>query len=195
MRASQNYNSLSYDDKILDGFYDLYGVFTRSTSERMPSLVDLQGAPMSDSVTWEAVLINKAADANLLKLEQTALEMAIKMQTESPISVNHYLVRKLAALVSDHMGGPVGDPEKMLRKWRNLSYSLKATLGSMVLPLGSLTVGLARHRALLFKVHTPYLLFIFHLCIKCLVNSIDVHPFSCNFPFHVLNQIALNFCY
>lgn len=156
MRASQNYNSLSYDDKILDGFYDLYGVFTESTSERMPSLVDLQGAPMSDSVTWEAVLINKAADANLLKLEQTALEMAIKMGTESPISVNSYLVRKLAVLVSDHMGGPVGDPEKMLRKWRNLSYGLKATLGSMVLPLGSLTVGLARHRALLFKVHTPY---------------------------------------
>lgn len=147
-----NYNSLSYDDKILDGFYDLYGVFTESTSERMPSLVDLQGAPMSDSVTWEAVLINKAADANLLKLEQTALEMAIKMGTESPISVNSYLVRKLAVLVSDHMGGPVGDPEKMLRKWRNLSYGLKATLGSMVLPLGSLTVGLARHRALLFKL-------------------------------------------
>ncbi|XP_022923956.1 probable serine/threonine-protein kinase SIS8 isoform X1 [Cucurbita moschata] len=147
-----NYNSLSYDDKILDGFYDLYGVFTESTSEKMPSLVDLQGAPMSGSVTWEAVLINKAADANLLKLEQTALEMAIKMGSESPISVNSYLVRKLAVLVSDHMGGPVGDPEKMLIKWRNLSYSLKATLGSMVLPLGSLTVGLARHRALLFKL-------------------------------------------
>lgn len=160
MRASQNYNSLSYDDKIMDGFYDLYGVFTGSTSERMPSLVDLQGAPMSDSVTWEAVLINKAADANLLKLEQTALEMAIKMGSESPISVNSRLVRKLAVLVSDHMGGPVGVPEKMLRKWRTLSYSLKATLGSMVLPLGSLTVGLARHRALLFKVLAPYLLFI-----------------------------------
>ena len=169
MRASQNYNSLSYDDKILDGFYDLYGVFTESTSEKMPSLVDLQGAPMSGSVTWEAVLINKAADANLLKLEQTALEMAIKMGSESPISVNSYLVRKLAVLVSDHMGGPVGDPEKMLIKWRNLSYSLKATLGSMVLPLGSLTVGLARHRALLFKVLAPRnLIFIFyyHLCIK-----------------------------
>ncbi|XP_022955087.1 probable serine/threonine-protein kinase SIS8 [Cucurbita moschata] len=147
-----NYNSLSYDDKILDGFYDLYGVFSDSTSERMPSLVDLQGAPMSDSVTWEAVLINKAADANLLKLGQTALEIAIKTRSESPISVNRYLVRKLAVLVSDHMGGPVGDPEKMLRKWRNLSYSLKATLGSMVFPLGSLTVGMARHRALLFKL-------------------------------------------
>lgn len=62
------------------------------------------------------------------------------------------LVHELAVLVSDHMGGPVVDPESMLLAWRSISYNLKATLGSMVLPLGSLTIGLARHRALLFKV-------------------------------------------
>ncbi|XP_040996401.1 probable serine/threonine-protein kinase SIS8 isoform X3 [Juglans microcarpa x Juglans regia] len=147
-----NYNSLSYDDKILDGFYDLYGVMAESTSERMPSLVDLQGTPVSDRVTWEAVLVNRAADANLLKLEQRALELAVKSRSNSLVFVGSNLVRKLAILVADYMGGPVGDPESMLRAWQSLSYSLKATLGSMVLPLGSLTIGLARHRALLFKV-------------------------------------------
>lgn len=121
-------------------------------SERMPSLVDLQGTPVSESVTWEAVLVNKAADANLLKLEQMALEMAVKSRSDSLVFVNSNLVRKLAVLVADYMGGPVGDPNNMLRAWRNLSYNLKATLGSLVLPLGSLTIGLARHRALLFKV-------------------------------------------
>ncbi|KAK9278000.1 hypothetical protein L1049_027557 [Liquidambar formosana] len=146
------YSALSYDDKILDGFYDLYGIMTESTSEKMPSLVDLQGTSVSDSVTWEAVLVNKAADANLLKLEQNALEMAVKSRSESLIPVGSDLVRKLATLVSDYMGGPVGDPDSMSRAWGNLNYSLKATLGSMVLPLGSLTIGLARHRALLFKV-------------------------------------------
>uniref|UniRef100_A0A0R0J9B7 non-specific serine/threonine protein kinase n=1 Tax=Glycine max TaxID=3847 RepID=A0A0R0J9B7_SOYBN len=115
-----NYNALGYDDKTLDGFYDLYGSLTESTPARMPSLVDLQlqGTPISD---FEVVI-----DSNL--------------------------VRKLAIFVADYMGGPVGDPESMTRAWRSLSYSLKATLGSMVLPLGSLTIGLARHRALLFKV-------------------------------------------
>ncbi|KAG2667590.1 hypothetical protein I3843_15G119500 [Carya illinoinensis] len=147
-----NYNSLSYDDKILDGFYDLYGVMAESTSERMPSLVDLQGTPVSDRVTWEAVLVNRAADANLLKLEQRALELAVKSRSNSLVFVGSNLVRKLAILVADYMGGPVGDPESMLRAWQSLIYSLKATLGSMVLPLGSLTIGLARHRALLFKV-------------------------------------------
>ena len=119
----------------------------------MPSLVDLQGAPVSDNVSWEAILVNRAADSNLLKLEQEALEMAGKSRSESLNAVVvGDLIRKLAALVSKYMGGPVGDPDNMLGAWKRLSHSLKATLGSMVLPLGSLTIGLARHRALLFKV-------------------------------------------
>ena len=118
----------------------------------MPSLIDLQGTPVSDSITWEAILVSKANDTKLLKLEQEALEMAVKSRLGSVIFVGHNLLRKLAIIVSDYMGGPVGDPEKMSMAWRSLSYELKATLGSMVLPLGSLTIGLARHRALLFKV-------------------------------------------
>ncbi|GAY58993.1 hypothetical protein CUMW_191170 [Citrus unshiu] len=147
-----NYNSLSYDDKIMDGFYDLYGIPSESTSDRMPSLVDLQGTPVSGSVMWEAVLVNRAADSNLLKLEQKVLEVAVKSRSHSQAFVGIDLVRNLAVLVADYMGGPVGDPENMSRASRSLSYSLKGTLGSMVLPLGSLTIGLARHRALLFKV-------------------------------------------
>lgn len=118
----------------------------------MPSLVDLQGIPISENVTWEAVLVNRVGDANLLKLEQKALEMVVKSRSGSPNSMGSELARKLAVLVAEYMGGPVADPDSMSRAWRSLSYSLKATLGSMVLPLGSLTIGLARHRALLYKV-------------------------------------------
>ncbi|KAK2986018.1 hypothetical protein RJ640_005110 [Escallonia rubra] len=147
-----NYNALGYDDKILDGFYDLYGVLMESTSTKMPSLVDLQGTPVSVNITWEAILVNKVTDTKLLRLEQTALEMAVKSRLVSQHLVVNDLVRQLAALVSSHMGGPVGDPDNMLIAWRSLSYNLKATLRSMVLPLGSLKIGMARHRALLFKV-------------------------------------------
>ncbi|KAJ6291075.1 hypothetical protein OIU76_023181 [Salix suchowensis] len=135
MHASQNYNALSYDDKVLDGFYDLYGIMTESTTDKMPSLVDLQGTPVSDGVTWEAVLVNRAADANLLKFEQKALEMAVKSRSECQVFIGSALVGRLAVLVSDYMGGSVGDPSNLSRAWRSLSYSLKATLGSMVLPL------------------------------------------------------------
>ncbi|KAL1216851.1 putative serine/threonine-protein kinase SIS8 [Cardamine amara subsp. amara] len=149
-----NYNCLGYDDKILDGFYDLYGVLNASSSERIPPLLDLQGTPVSDGETWEAVLVNRSGDSNLLRLEQMAIDIAAKSRSSVSSSgfVNSELVRKLAILVGDYMGGPVVEPDSMLRAWRSLSYSLKATLGSMVLPLGSLTIGLARHRALLFKV-------------------------------------------
>ncbi|KAK7314640.1 hypothetical protein VNO77_33167 [Canavalia gladiata] len=146
-----NYNALGYDDKILDGFYDLYGILTESTPARMPSLVDLQGTQISSGGTWEAVLVNKAADFNLLKLVQKAQDLTGKSSPDFVV-IDSNLVRKLAIFVADYMGGPVGDPESMTRAWRSLDYSLKATLGSMVLPLGSLTIGLARHRALLFKV-------------------------------------------
>lgn len=147
-----NYNALGYDDKISDGFYDLYGVLTDSTSTRMPSLIDLQGTPTANDVKWEAVLVNRVADSNLLKLEQKAMGFAVKSREDFEIVVDRNLVHKLAILVAEYMGGSVEDPESMSRAWRSLSYSLKATLGSMVLPLGSLTIGLARHRALLFKV-------------------------------------------
>ncbi|XP_024990305.1 probable serine/threonine-protein kinase SIS8 [Cynara cardunculus var. scolymus] len=146
------YSALSYDDKILDGFYDLYDISTQALSSKMPSLVDLQGTPLSDNITLEAVLVNKATDVKLLRLEQSALEIAVKSTSESLSPSGHNMVQRLAALVSNHMGGPVGDPDKMLLAWRNFSYKLKATLGSIVLPLGSLKVGMACHRALLFKV-------------------------------------------
>lgn len=118
----------------------------------MPSLIDLQRTEVSDHISWEAILVSKAADSKLLKLEQRALEIAVKERSKLMDFSASNLVHKLAALVSDHMGGPVVDPDSMLLAWRSLSYNLKATLGSMVLPLGSLTIGLPRHRALLFKV-------------------------------------------
>ncbi|RDX89886.1 putative serine/threonine-protein kinase SIS8, partial [Mucuna pruriens] len=154
IRASQNYNALGYDDKILDDFYDLHGTLTESTPARMPSLVDLQllGTSISGSGTWEAVLVNRTADSNLLKLVKKAQKLTGKSSPDIEVVIDSNLVRKLAMFVADYMGGPIGDPESMRRAWRSLSYSLKATLGSLILPLGSLTIGLARHRALLFKV-------------------------------------------
>lgn len=129
----------------------------------MPSLLDLQGMSVSDNVPWEAVLVDRAFDSNLLRLERKALQMTAKLRSESFSFVSSNLVQKLAVLVSEYMGGPVADPDSMSRAWRSLSYSLKATLGSMILPLGSLTIGLSRHRALLFKVLALFVHFFSYL--------------------------------
>eukprot|EP01018_Ginkgo_biloba_P004723 Gb_28014 [translate_table: standard] len=147
-----NYNALNYDEKVVDGFYDLYGVVSDSTSEKMPSLVDLQGTPVSNSISWEAVLVNRTTDSDLVKLEQKALSLAIESRVGLQGLLRSGLVQKIANLVADYMGGPVGDPDQMLKCWRTTSKGLRDTLDNMVLPLGCLRVGLARHRALLFKV-------------------------------------------
>ncbi|XP_071685810.1 probable serine/threonine-protein kinase SIS8 isoform X2 [Rutidosis leptorrhynchoides] len=149
-----NFGALSYDDKVLDGFYDVYDTSTTVLSSKMPSLLDLQATQVSDNITWEAIVVNKAADAKLLQLEKSALDVTIKSTSECFTFVGQDMVQKLAILVSNYMGGPVGDPDKMLLTWQSFIYKLKTTLGSNVLPLGSLNVGMARHRALLFKVLT-----------------------------------------
>ncbi|KAK1302758.1 Serine/threonine-protein kinase EDR1 [Acorus calamus] len=128
-----NYNALSYDDKILDGFYDLYGILAEPTSVTMPSLVDLQGMPMSDNISCEAILVNRAEDADLLTLERRVHVMAIESGEGSLNFNGRDLVQKLAVLVSDYMGGPVGDPERMLKAWRMLSNHLRSSVGNMVL--------------------------------------------------------------
>lgn len=40
--------------------------------------------------------------------------------------------------------------------WRESSDELKDCLGSVVVPIGSLSIGLCRHRALLFKVRFQF---------------------------------------
>ncbi|KAK1279768.1 Serine/threonine-protein kinase EDR1 [Acorus gramineus] len=130
---AENYNALSYDDKILDGFYDLYGILAEPTSVTMPSLVDLQGMPMSDNISCEAILVNRAEDADLLTLERRVRVMTVQSGEGSLNFNGRDLVQKLAVLVSDYMGGPVGDPERMLKAWRMLSNHLRSSVGNMVL--------------------------------------------------------------
>eukprot|EP00250_Pteridium_aquilinum_P013535 c21400_g1_i1 orf=852-4133(-) len=147
------YNALNYDDKVVDGFYDVYGVASDLSSEMMPDLIDLQDTPVSDKVTWEVVLVNRATDNNLVNLERKVLSMVL----DSRVSVTGGLKKselapRIAHLVAKQMGGPVIDEALLHKRWRTNSTELRVSLGNVVLPLGRLQIGLGRHRALLFKV-------------------------------------------
>ncbi|KAF8723556.1 hypothetical protein HU200_021509 [Digitaria exilis] len=147
-----SFNALSYDDKILDGFYDICATGDEATLSTIPSLMELQALPFSHGAKTEAVLVNRALDSELVALEQKAFIMALEVRLKNAESVGWTLVQTLATLVSNYMGGPVVDPESMLLKYRDMSSALRANIRSAVIPLGQLKVGLARHRALLFKV-------------------------------------------
>lgn len=137
----------------MDGFYDLNG-FSSNLIERgkMPLLVDLQTASLSENVGCEVILVNRMVDIKLKQLEKNAFAVSKDYCLSGQGLLSSGLLQKLADIVVDRMGGPVGDPDEMMKKWSARSHELRDSLRTIVIPLGCLDVGLSRHRALLFKV-------------------------------------------
>ncbi|XP_020693569.1 probable serine/threonine-protein kinase SIS8 isoform X1 [Dendrobium catenatum] len=146
-----SYNVVNYDEKLTDGFYDVYGIIS-DHDRKMPSLVDLQATSVSEILEYEVVLLDRTVDCALQHLEKRALLIASECRAIENGPIASCLVQKIAHLVAEYMGGRVEDAEDMLRRWKIRSNELRTSLNTIVLPLGLLGVGLSRHRALLFKV-------------------------------------------
>ncbi|CAL9125879.1 unnamed protein product [Musa acuminata var. zebrina] len=148
-----SYNVVNYDEKLMDGFYDVYGIISNAgVGEKIPSLVDLQAISVSDEIDYEVILVNQTVDHALQQLERRAIAIALESRVEEHGLLASGLIQKIADLVVCNMGGPVDDAIDMLRRWTLKSCELRNSLNTIVLPLGSLGIGLSRHRALLFKV-------------------------------------------
>ncbi|XP_074311487.1 serine/threonine-protein kinase EDR1 isoform X2 [Silene latifolia] len=142
-----DYSVLDYQERVIDGFYDVFGLSTDPALQgKMPSLADLE-TNAGDS-GFEAVIVNRTIDPILVELEQVAQCILLDCSA-SEIGV---LVQRLSELVTEHMGGPVKDANVVLARWTAISTELKSSLHTSVFPIGSLKVGVSRHRALLFKV-------------------------------------------
>lgn len=154
---------LDYDEKILDGFYDIFVLSADSVGHgKMPSLSDLQ-ANTGDR-GFEVILVNRPIDRSLQELEQVAECIALDCQ-HAEISV---LVQKIADVVTEHMGGPVRDANDLLARWMEKSTTLRTSLQTSLLPIGGVNIGLSRHRALLFKVSLHLIINLFEfLRIHC----------------------------
>ncbi|KAL6578422.1 hypothetical protein OROMI_010750 [Orobanche minor] len=149
---------LSYGDKIPDGFYNILGmnpylwIMCNDLEEgkRMPSLMALKTVDPNDT-TLEVTLLDRHGDSQLRELEDKAQE--IYFSAESTL----VLAEKLGKLVAVHMGGcfPVeqGDLNfgyKLVhQRWKDLNKCV-------VIPIGNLSMGLCRHRAILFKKLADY---------------------------------------
>lgn len=69
-----------------------------------------------------------------------------------PISICFlYSITKFVAVTR---GSASMREDDIVSVWRESSDDLKDCLGSVVIPIGSLSVGICRHRALLFKVRS-----------------------------------------
>lgn len=147
-----NYNVIGYDDKVMDGFYDVYGVTSNMVERgKMPLLVDLQMAPVSD-VDCEVILVNHVVDLELNLLERKVCSLVEECCVSELGLILSGLLQKLADVVVNRMGGPVVNADKLTKRWAMRSRELRDSMRTIVLSLGCLDVGLSRHRALLFKV-------------------------------------------
>lgn len=146
-RRYWNYGVLDFEEKVVDGFYDLYNLSTDSAARgNMPSLTDLENSDGGSD--YEVVVVSRKLDPALEELMQIAQCIMLDCRT-AEIGL---LIQRLAELVTEHLGGPVPDSNLILSKWMERSIELRTSLHTTVLPIGSLKVGLSRHRALLFKV-------------------------------------------
>ncbi|KAE8676025.1 Detected protein of confused Function [Hibiscus syriacus] len=148
-----NYNVVNHNEKIVDGFYDVYGIAsTLGAQGKMPSLVDLRAVSVLDNDDSQIILVNRLLDPELQELEKRVYNMYVQSQAFGHGPVVSGMIQKIAEMVVNRMGGPVADAEEMMSMWTSRSYELRRSLNTIILPLGQLDVGLSRHRALLFKV-------------------------------------------
>ncbi|KAL9336718.1 hypothetical protein Peur_071206 [Populus x canadensis] len=146
---------LSYLDKIPDGFYLIHGmdpyVWTVCTdlqeNGRIPSIESLKSVDPNADSSMEVVLIDQRSDPCLKELQNRVHSISCSCVTTKEV------VDQLAKLVCNRMGGSASRREDdFVSIWKECSDDLKDCLGSVVVPIGSLSSGLCSHRALLFKV-------------------------------------------
>ncbi|XP_042042345.1 serine/threonine-protein kinase CTR1-like isoform X1 [Salvia splendens] len=146
---------LSYYDKIPDGFYSIHGIdpyvwavcSDLQESGRIPSLESMKAVDPATMSSVEVIVVDRRVDPSLRELQNQ-----IHTKSSSSLTANE-VVDQLAKIVCTRMGHAASNGEEDLIKiWKQHSDNLKDCLGSVVLPIGSVSVGLCKHRSLLFKV-------------------------------------------
>lgn len=146
---------LSYFDRVPDGFYLIHGMdpYVWSVCNdlqdngRIPSIESLKAIDPGSDSSIEVILIDRRSDPSLKDLENKIHSVSRNCITTEEV------IDQLAKIVCSRMGGEASMGEDdFVPVWKECSDDRKECLGSVVLPMGSLSVGLCRHRALLFKL-------------------------------------------
>ncbi|KAG6430547.1 hypothetical protein SASPL_108617 [Salvia splendens] len=145
---------LSYFDRVPDGFYMIHGmnpyVWTvcsdHQESGRIPSLESLRTVDPACVSSVEVISVDRRGDPSLKELQNRTNGLSSSCITTKEV------VEQLAKLVCNHMGDAASNGEdNLVTPWKECIDELKDCMGSVVLPVGSLSIGLCRHRTLLFK--------------------------------------------
>ncbi|XP_076949420.1 serine/threonine-protein kinase CTR1-like [Bidens hawaiensis] len=150
--------TLSYDDKISDGFYSILGMDPYMwmmcndpmEGKLLPSLLELKTVEAATS-SMEVVLVNRYKDSRLRDLEDIAEELYFSAENALMLAEN------LAKLVAASMGGSFpAEQGDLHEQWESTSKRIKELQNNIIVPAGSLSNGLCRHRTILFKKLADY---------------------------------------
>lgn len=140
---------LEVDEPIQDGFYFCHGDFPEVAEPgEFPLLSALSRVRTLDGDHREVVVVDLRQDTDLTALLDIAVD-ATRQVTERGEQIK---IKVLAELVAERLGGSQVTESELSRRWERDSEGAKMMSGSVVVPLGALTVGLERHRAVLMKV-------------------------------------------
>ncbi|KAE9592437.1 putative protein kinase TKL-CTR1-DRK-2 family [Lupinus albus] len=145
---------LQYSDRVIDGFYLIHGMdaytWTISTDMQnvgmIPSFESLMSVEPGDDSSIVVVAFDKSRDSGLRELQSRVLGLSSNWITTKDAT------DQLANIVYSRMGGGSSTEENLCTGWKECIQILKSCMHSVILPIGSLPVGLCVHRALLFKV-------------------------------------------
>ncbi|BDA49200.1 probable serine/threonine-protein kinase SIS8 [Coccomyxa sp. Obi] len=138
---------LEYEDVVCDGLYDPWGTFPElhpfERSNVFPSLADLKAIEIHEGDSREVIVVDHDTDPDLARVDSKAAEAISISCTEGPLAC----IQALARVVAEHMGGRSNHAALS----RRYAQARREQRRGLVVPIGALSVGLARHRALLFK--------------------------------------------
>ncbi|XP_019461699.1 PREDICTED: serine/threonine-protein kinase CTR1-like isoform X1 [Lupinus angustifolius] len=145
---------LQYSDRVIDGFYLIHGMdaytWTISTDMQnvgtIPSFESLMSVEPGDDSSIVVIAFDKSRDSGLRELQSRVLSLSSNWITTKDAT------DQLANIVYSRMGGGSSTEENLCTGWKECIQILKSCMHSVILPIGSLPVGLCVHRALLFKV-------------------------------------------
>ncbi|CAL8464074.1 g3609 [Coccomyxa elongata] len=138
---------LEYEDVVCDGLYDPWGSFPElhpfERSHVFPSLADLKAIEFHEGDSREVIVVDHDTDPDLARVDSEAAEAISVSCAEGPLAC----IQALARVVASHMGGRSNHAALS----RRYAQARREQRRGLVVPIGALSVGLARHRALLFK--------------------------------------------
>ena len=144
--------SLNFSERLADGFYSIYPNPVDCTFPKTFDLESLRAFVADDGEgEREVSIVDRSTDLLLQEFDAECFDLIGHIDYRCDASP------ELARLVAERMGGPAESDETLRERWEVERRRLSEEHGGAVFPIGSIKIGLQRHRALLFKSVADFL--------------------------------------